>query len=221
MVRFLYLIGICALLAASGLFSLSIWQWSRDDPSCDSVLCSPSAVQMYQQGVREHERDAEEMTSPLVVQAETLAAHLAPAPPTRKDKEEAPVVAAARQESSTPGPAASSVKFRLHGTSYYPNQPGRSMALIGELGAPEGSERWVKEGAQLGHFVVHEIRRGAIVYRDGEDLREMAVERSASPPSLVRDLRPGSLKVSAAMDGGGPILPAPAGPNGVETAGGD
>lgn len=78
-----------------------------------------------------------------------------------------------------------------------------------------------EEGAQLGHFVIHEIRRGAIVYRDGENLREMAVERGVSPPSLVRDLRPGSLKVSAAMDGGGPILSAPSGPNGLETIGGD
>jgi hypothetical protein len=117
--------------------------------------------------------------------------------------------------------ATPSAKFKLHGTSYYPNQPDRSMALIGEVGGAEGSERWVKEGAQLGHFVIHEIGRGAIVYRNGEDLREMAVERSASLPSLVRDLRPGSLKVSAAMDGGGPILSAPAGPNGVETASGD
>ena len=41
------------------------------------------------------------------------------------------------------------------------------MALIAELGAADGSERWVKEGVRLGHFVIHEIRRGAIVYRDG------------------------------------------------------
>jgi len=72
------------------------------------------------------------------------------------------------------------------------------MALISEIGSPVGSERWVKEGARLGHFVVHQIRRGMIVYRDGDKLREMAVETGASLPGIVQDIRPGGRKVSAA-----------------------
>jgi hypothetical protein len=77
------------------------------------------------------------------------------------------------------------------------------MALLAELGPDTGSERWVKAGAQVGHFVIHEIRRGASVYRDGDNLREMAVERGASPPSIVRDLRPGSTRLSPTVDGTG------------------
>jgi hypothetical protein len=95
------------------------------------------------------------------------------------------------------------------------------MALIAELGSGAGSERWVKEGAQVGHFVIHEIRRGAVVYRDGDNLREMAVERGASPPSIVRDLRPGSLRVSAAISGTDSITPVLVGPNSIEIAGGN
>jgi hypothetical protein len=52
------------------------------------------------------------------------------------------------------------------------------MALISEVGSLEGNGRWVKEGTQVGHFVIHEIRKGMIVYRDGEQLREMAVEHA-------------------------------------------
>jgi hypothetical protein len=113
------------------------------------------------------------------------------------------------------------VKFRLCATSYYPNQPGRSMALIGELDAAEGNERWVKEGTQVGHFIIHEIRRGVIVYRDGDNLREMAVERRASLPSIVRDLRPGSVRVSAAIGITDNVTPVLAGPNAIEITGGN
>jgi len=118
-------------------------------------------------------------------------------------------------------PAAPSVRFRLCATSYYRSQPGRSMALIAELGSGAGNERWVKEGAQVGHFFIHEIRRGVIVYRDGDNLREMTVERGASPPSIVRDLRPGSLRVSAAIGDVDSIAPASAGPNSIEITGGN
>ncbi|OHB64530.1 MAG: hypothetical protein A2Y77_07955 [Planctomycetes bacterium RBG_13_62_9] len=101
-------------------------------------------------------------------------------------------------------PAAASVNFKVYGTSYYPNEPGRSMALIAEPGAANGQERWVKEGTQIGHFVIHEIRRGVVVYRDVEtqdlaSVREMAVEHRMSRTSLVRGVQEGSLKVSAAV----------------------
>lgn len=91
------------------------------------------------------------------------------------------------------------------------------MALISETGSAEGNERWVKEGTQLGHFVIQEIRRGAIVYRDGDNLREMAVEHSASPPGIVRDIRPGSRRVSAADT----VIPISTGPNSIEITSGN
>jgi len=113
------------------------------------------------------------------------------------------------------------MRFKLCATSYYPNEPKRSMALISELGSPEGEQRWVKEGAQLEHFTIYEIRRGMIVYRDGDQLREMAVERGASLPGIVRDARPGSRQVSSAVDDAADILSVPAGPNSVESVGGN
>jgi hypothetical protein len=156
----------------------------------------------------------------LLVQAQALAQYLNPPKDPEKPTAPAPVAS-----SGPPAPAirpvAPSVKFRLCATSYYPKQRGRSMALVAELGSGPGSERWVKEGTQVGHFVIHEIRRGAIVYRDGDNLREMAVEHDASPPSIVRDLRPGSVRVSAAIGGTDSVTPALAGPNGIEIAGGN
>jgi hypothetical protein len=47
-------------------------------------------------------------------------------------------------------------------------------------------------GSQVGHFVIHEIRHGAIVYRDGDNLQEMAIEPSlvqAPAPAPARSVR--------------------------------
>ena len=67
-----------------------------------------------------------------------------------------------------------SAKFTLEGTSYYEKQPERSVALIAEPGSPEQNQYWVKEGERLGHFVIHRIRHGVIVYRDeNQQLHEM------------------------------------------------
>ncbi len=50
------------------------------------------------------------------------------------------------------------------------------MALILEPGSKDAA-RWVKRGAQVGHFVIQEIRPGSVLYRDGAQVREMAIER--------------------------------------------
>jgi len=72
-------------------------------------------------------------------------------------------------------PAAASPKFKVRGT-ICAGPSERSMALIWEAGASD-TGRWMKEGEQIGHFVVHEIRAGSVVYLDGEKLCEMAIER--------------------------------------------
>jgi hypothetical protein len=188
-----YIAGILALIAANTVFVLCAEHRPRTDPQLEAVLNGPSAVDRFRQGINGNQSLAKR-TPPLVVQAEAFSRHLNP--PRIVEKPSAP----ARMVSSVPPappirPPAPSVRFKLRGTSYYPNRPGRSMALISETGSAEGSERWVKEGTQLGHFVIEEIRRGAIVYRDGNNLREMAVEHGASPPGIVRDIRPGSRRV--------------------------
>jgi hypothetical protein len=219
MLRTFYVLGFCAILAACGV--LGLWQRERSSnkPAFGEFFSRPSAVQMFNaQGNKSEMRSAE--NSPLVAQAKTFAQYLKP--PRRLDPPSTPVLKATLKLSPPAvQPVAPPVLFKLCATSYYPNQPGRSMALIAELGSGLGGERWVKVGAQVGHFIIHEIRRGAIVYRDGDNLREMAVERRASLPSIVRDLRPGSVRVSAAVRGTDNVTPALAGPNGIEIAGGN
>jgi hypothetical protein len=219
MVRWLYILGICMLLAAGGV--LGPW-WSgrgRVDREVAEFLNRPGAIERFSaRGGESTVRSIED--SPLVVQAKSLSSCLDP--PKRPEKPTLAASAVSSMPIAPPvRPVAPSVRFRLCGTSYYPNEPKRSMALISELGLPEGEQQWVKEGTQVGHFVIHEIRKGMIVYRDGDQLREMAVEHGASMPSIVRDTRSGSREVSAAVDDAGIVAPAPAGPNSIGIAGGD
>ena len=214
MVRLLYILSVCAILAACGVFGLLLSGRSQQDARVEEFLSGPSAVERFKaRGGGSGARSAEE--PPLVVQAKALALLLNP-PKSPQRPSAAGVPARSSLGAPAVRPAAASVRFKLCGTSYYPNEPQRSMALICDVGAVEGGERWVKEGAQVGHFVIHEIRRGVIVYRDGEQLREMAVEHGASVPSIVRDARSGSRQVSAAVGGGNGLHSASIDTNSIE-----
>jgi hypothetical protein len=219
MVRLLHILGICVWLGAAGVVGLWLSGRSQHSSQIEEFLNRPGAIQMFraqagESGVRQAE------ISPLVAQAEAYARLVDP--PKRPERPSASVLtASASLAAPAVRPAAPSVRFRLCGTSYYPNEPGRSMALISEVGSPEGSERWVKEGTQMGHFVIHEIRKGMIVCRDGEQLREMAVEHGVNVPSLVRDARPGSRQISSAADDAMTTSAGPTGASSVEPVGGN
>jgi hypothetical protein len=219
MIRALYIFGGVASVAACAVLVRCADRPPPAGPQLAVVLNDPGAVERFRQDPNDR-YSLDRQAPPLIVQAEALARYLTPPKGVEKPAPPAPM-ASSRPPELAIRPVAPSVRFRLCATSYYPNQPGKSMALIGELGSGRGSERWVREGAQVGHFVIHEIRRGAIVYRDGDNLREMAVEHGASLPSIVRDLRPGSIRVSAAVGGTDSVTPALAGPNGIEIAGGN
>ena len=62
------------------------------------------------------------------------------------------------------------------------------MALVSE---PGSGTRWVKQGERLGHFVLEKVERGTIVYRQGDRLREMAVDTKIPVDTvLARQTKP-------------------------------
>jgi hypothetical protein len=218
----LYILSLCAILGACSVFGLCIRQLCEPDPPYGGQWHPTSAIQAYTPGLAGREPNAVDNTSPLIAQAKALASLLAPAP--APEGTEVPAAKIVKQEPTGPAapirPASASVKFRLHGTSYYPKEPERSMALIWEPGGAEGTHRWVKEGAEIGHFVVNEIRHSLIVLRDGDKLRELAVERRPMLRRLARDGREGARKVSSAVGVDSGPLSTHSGPNGVDASGG-
>jgi hypothetical protein len=154
---------------------------------------------------------AEQSVPALVAQAQAFAAILNPPAPAPVSK---PIGAPVAASDSLPllmpktRPAMASVTFKLVATSYYAGRPDKSMTLLAEPGNKDGG-RWVKEGTQIGHFTVHEIKQGVVVLRDGDSVRDLAVERTTIERSLVKEVRPGTRQVSAAVHDGNGVASAP------------
>jgi hypothetical protein len=133
--------------------------------------------------------------------AQGFALYLSPPSPAAQEKPAVREVA--RAVVPVARPAAASPKFKVRSTVCTgPSQ--RSMALIWAPGASD-TGRWIKEGEPIGHFVIHEVRAGSVVYRDGEKLCEMAIEREpASPTAVAHEGRSATSGVQAAVGAAGP-----------------
>ncbi|MCP4261361.1 MAG: hypothetical protein GY774_28250 [Planctomycetes bacterium] len=184
-----------AYLSAVGVLVLGVFDFRHENPQIERISKQPGIIERFEETCDKQDKPAEE-SSPLVVQARAFSSFLNPPRPI-EEKENVLVAAEHTPSRNTPpirkpSPPAPSAKFKVLGTSYYPNQPERSMALIWQPGSKEGFERWVKEGSRLGHFLVYKIKRGIIVYRDNrEQLYEMAIEKKNNTNSLVKKHIPG------------------------------
>jgi hypothetical protein len=173
MVRILHVASVLALIAASVVFALCVRNHQGEDQQIGEFLAC-SAAEKLNQSQRDHAKERREQLSPLVRQAQILAAYLNPPVSPKRERaarpeEETRVVA----QSPEITPAATSPKFKLQGISYRPSKPKASMALIWE---PDGRRRWVKEGTQLGHVTIVEINSDSVLYADGGDTQTMAVD---------------------------------------------
>lgn len=184
MVRLLYVLSLILLAAAAAVLALCVQQWSQSDDLASQFLRLMGAVQTYAQNADKATDDQQEATSPLVSAAQAFGLYLNPPPAPVKEKvvvQEAPKPAAPAVQ-----PVAASPRFKVRGTSYCVDEPQRSMVLIWEPGATD-SGRWIREGTQVGHCTIHEIRPGSVVYRGGDQLREMAVELETVDTTAVAD----------------------------------
>lgn len=182
MVRILQILSGLALVSAGIVFVLCIVQAVPDKPEIEEMLRSPSVAEKFKQANSSNSYSQNE-TSPLVREAEAFSLYLKPV--------QAPEGMPAKKRTAwgritAVRPVVVSPKFKLHGTCYYPSRPEESQALIWEPRVGGGNFQWVKAGTQLGRFVIERIKRGAILYTDGERVREMSVERRPAVVSLVK-----------------------------------
>ena len=167
-VRLLHIFSAVVCLSAGAVLTLCVIDRGGRDPEVEKLLNRPSVMEQFKK-LRSDQNQSAKESSPLVVAAQSFASHLN-GPSVNNEKE---VVVAPRKiqlSTTVRHPRARivpSAKFTLEGTSYYENQPERSIALISQPGSPERNKYWAKEGERLGHFVIHRIRHGVIVYRDG------------------------------------------------------
>lgn len=192
--KLLHAVGSSALIGAAVLMALCVRLWLQGLPSSRSHP-GDSIVQKFQTLGSLSPKNNHDVTSPLVEQATAYALYLDPPKPTVPKAPQQPGVNA----QTVFVPPAATPKFCLLATTYYRSSPEKSLALVSE---PGKGDHWIRQSERLGHFTVERVEKGAIFYRDGNQLREMKVmvmqaaqltpirsELSTSTQTIKPDLR--------------------------------
>ena len=182
MVRTLYALGILAWLL-TGLVSVLCARNGRSNaPFADAA--TPSIVERFQQSIKGRKAPNIRPTSSLVRQAQLFALCIdPPAPPKPHPTPAAPKAERFVAQAPEVRPPSTSPKFELRGISYRPSRPEDSMALIWQA---DTGHRWVRQGAQLGHLVISEIKGDGVLYSDGNQTRQMALNVDQARTAVAR-----------------------------------
>ena len=166
MMKMLYVVSILCLIGAGLLFGFCGVQWMQGVPPDERDPWIPATERLRQrQSLNGHDNAA---PSPLLEQAEAFALHLNPPKPPPRAETSLPAVS----PPPAPRPPSPTPQFRILAISYYRSSPDKSLAMVWD--ANKGGY-WIKKGDRLGHFVIERIEKEAIIYRDGDQLRQMAV----------------------------------------------
>ncbi len=181
-IKLLNVLRMAALLAAAGIIVQCVCLWWGGD-SQDSVFrAEPNDAARFTGPTDRNSMQRDEMDSPLVAAARAFASVLNPPVVSIPSKPRLVVRETMSPAEPLPVPIMESPKFKVFGTSCSESHPERSMALIAEIGI-ESDAQWMKEGAVIGHFAIHEIRDGVVICLAGERRCELAVEQQL--PSVV------------------------------------
>jgi hypothetical protein len=145
----------------------------RSDKQTEKILGGPGAVERFKAQYGTKVRVGEDTTPPLVKQAEIFADILNPQAPAGLPAG-TPIALPPRPSTTKPSAPVSS-KFELLGTCYSSN-PNTSFAYIR---LPDSTCQWVGVGAEVGRVTIKEIRKGSIVYWDGN--RDVPMTTVATP----------------------------------------
>ncbi len=164
MTKLLYIISIIILIEAGILFINSGMQWieSTSKNNFTSEVSILERFQMFGTPKSDVKRN-----SPLIEKATEFALYLNPPKPPKTMEASLPVVKPQPYRPSTV-----TAKFRLLSTSYYLANPEKSLALVSE---PGKGEHWVKKGFLVGNFVVDSVDKGAIFYKDANQIYKMNI----------------------------------------------
>ena len=166
MIKTLRITAIIAAIAAALLIILPVVYGVRKDPKIDEILKSQTAVDKFTASKGQSASSDESKTSPLVAAAMAFGRYLNPPPPPQAEAPPSPTAVIETR------PEVSSVKFDLIGVSFYRERPEQSYALINE---PGKGLTWVKQGSNVEHLVISEIKEDSITIQDGQKTSEMKV----------------------------------------------
>ena len=173
MIKTLQISSILAVVLAAVLFVSSVVFGVQKDTEVEAFLKSPSIKDKFTETMGGAVKRPSDQSSPLVENAQRFASIMNPPKPTvpvRPPAPTTPVVTKAVE------PASVSAKFRVLGTSYYDANPKMSLVFIDE---PGKGLHWVRQGSDIMHLTIEEVKDGRIVVRDAQGTSEMVAEDPA------------------------------------------
>jgi hypothetical protein len=178
MIKTLRITTIVVVLLAVVFFVCAVVFGSRGDERIKAVLNSPSVIERFNSAADTKVKAGVGRLSPLVEQAQRLAAYLNP--PVRKEPVRPQV---SRPPVDIQPPRADvSAKFKVCATVVHQTDPKLSLACIEE---PGKGLHWARQGATINHLVFEEIKEGVVVVRDKERTFEVKIEERPATTSLL------------------------------------
>ncbi|UCG57258.1 MAG: hypothetical protein JSU70_20625 [Phycisphaerales bacterium] len=187
MIQTLRITTVLVVILAGVLFASFVLFGTRTDAKFEQLLNSAGVVEKFESAKAGTNETGQTQISPLVEQAGLFALYLDPPPAPAPRNPGQRITAEATER---PRPPTVSAKFKLIGTSFYAARPESSLAFIDE---PGKGLRWVRQGSQIGHLIIDEIKDGLIVYKDGQNAMQLSVEPRQPQTSLLE----GAASVSA------------------------
>ncbi|MEJ5259194.1 MAG: hypothetical protein WHS88_03285 [Anaerohalosphaeraceae bacterium] len=198
-------IGAVVVLAAVAVLGF------RGDPEIEAFLAQEGVVEQFRKKSQTVPAAKPDAVSPLEQAAKAFALRIDPPPPPPPPKPveppkppevKPPVVQPPRPpENRQPTLTA---KFTLIATARYTDQPEKSMALLQNV---QNEYKWYRQGDQVGHLVIHEIKDGSIVLYQGDKFNSELF--MPAPPPTKSLLKSDGAVASA----------APRGPSSVSVSG--
>ncbi len=163
MIKTLRITSIGAAVLAGVIIVFSVVFGVRNDEKIEEFLNSPTVMEKFNKAMGSKVKTSQSETSPLVKQASSFALYLNP------PKSTAPSTPSGR--SGVSRVPAVTPKFTVIGTSYYEGRPDLSLALIDE---PGKGLHWVRQGGQVGHLSIKQIKDSLVVVSDNGRTYELA-----------------------------------------------
>ena len=138
----------------------------RTDTDVVKLLDEPNIIEKFNKSAGNKTTRVDSEISPLVKQAGSFALYLNPPKPLAPRPVKGRTGTIKRPPAATP-------KFTVVATSYYKDRPELSIAMIDE---PGKGHSWVRQGGQVGHLFVEQIKDGVVVVKDGNGTFELIAE---------------------------------------------
>ncbi|HIJ71393.1 MAG TPA: hypothetical protein HPP87_08525 [Planctomycetes bacterium] len=169
MLKILKVASILIFICAVGLVGLVIVGAIRGDEQIEELLKAPGAIENFKKTAKKTE-PGEDQISPLVKFAKDFSLRINPPPPPEPVKPKTirrPRVASKRTPEPPRPKAPVKAKFDLLATCRYEQMPDRSLAL---LALPVKGIKWYRQGEDVGHLTIEQVKDGSIVCSDGQEI---------------------------------------------------